>query len=99
MLGLYRALMGLRSSEPALAVGDYVSVGTNAANVFAYRRSAAGVDSFLIVLNFGEQSHTLDLSQIASQATIVVATDMQRSGVEDLSNLVLRPNEGLVLRL
>ncbi len=99
MLSLYRALTGLRRSEPALAVGDYASVDTGAADVFAYRRTAPGADSFLIVLNFGEQPHTLNLSGIAAQAALVVATGMSRSGTTPLAKLELGANEGLVFRL
>jgi hypothetical protein len=50
-------------------------------------------------LNFGSDSHTLDLSQAGFTATIAVDTDMVRSGSVDLLNLTLGANEGLVLRL
>ncbi len=106
MLNLYRALTNLRRSEPALSVGDYTSVSApqrgesrGADDIFAYLRSVPNSDRFLIVLNFGSKSHTLDLSHVAPQATIAVATDMIRSGPVDLSNLSCRPDEGLILRL
>lgn len=99
MLNLYRALTNLRRSEPALSVGDYTSVSAGVDDIFAYLRSAPNSDRFLIVLNFGPESHTLDLSHVAPQATIAVATDMVRSGPVDLSNLTCGPDEGLILRL
>jgi alpha-glucosidase len=99
MLNLYRVLTDLRRVEPALHVGDYASVDAGVDDVFAYLRTAKGVDHFLVVLNFGDEVHTLDLSQAGFTATIAVATDMVRSGSVDLSNLVLGANEGLVLRL
>jgi alpha-glucosidase len=99
MLNLYRALTRLRRAEPALSVGDYVSVDASVDDVFAYLRLAPDADRFLVVLNFGAGEHKLDLSRVAQAATIAVATDMTRSGQVDLSKLTLNPNEGLVLRL
>jgi glycosidase len=99
MLSLYRALAKLRREEPALSVGDYASVETAVSDIFAYKRTYPGVDSFLIVLNFGGETHTLDLSHVAAQATIAVATDMQRGGTVDLNNLIVEANEGFVFRL
>jgi len=99
MLNLYRALTRLRGAEPALHVGDYVSVETGVGAVFAYLRTAPGADRFLIVLNFGAEALMLDLSHVAQTATITVATDMLRCGSVDLSSLPVEPNEGLVLRL
>jgi alpha-glucosidase len=103
MLNPYRALVQLRQAEPALAVGGYETVATAAADIFAYRRTppaeTAGADSFLVVLNFGQDSHTLDLSHLAPRAAIAVASDMQRQGTVSLSALSLAPDEGLVLRL
>jgi alpha-glucosidase len=99
MLSFYRALTCLRRSEPALSLGDYVAVDTEADDVFAYQRTFAGANNFLIVLNFGPQRQTLNLSQVAHQATIAIATDMIRYGLVDLANLSLAPNEGLVLQI
>jgi hypothetical protein len=80
-------------------VGDYASVDAGVDDVFAYWRTADGVDRFLVVLNFGSDSYTLNLSHVVQEAAIAVATDMVRSGQVDLSHLMLRPNEGLILRL
>ncbi|MDX1523888.1 MAG: alpha-amylase family glycosyl hydrolase, partial [Anaerolineae bacterium] len=99
MLNFYRALAALRRAEPALSVGDYQSVEAGVDDVYAYLRSAPNADRFLVVLNFGGDGHTLDLSQVTSEATIAVATGMTRSGKVDLSELQLGPNEGLVLRM
>jgi alpha-glucosidase len=99
MLNFYRALTSLRRAEPALSVGDYVSVDVAEADIFAYLRTAPEADRFLVVLNFGSGEYTLDLSSVAPGATVAVATDMVRSSPVDLSALVLRPNEGLLLRL
>ncbi|MBN1992172.1 MAG: DUF3459 domain-containing protein [Anaerolineae bacterium] len=99
MLSLYRALTGLRRAEPALSGGDYASIEAGANDVFAYLRTAPGAGRFVVVLNFGGKSHTLDLNQVGRRAAIAVSTDMRRAGQIDLANLSLEPNEGLVLRL
>jgi len=99
MLNLFKALTTLRRNEPALHAGGYRSVESRAADVLAYVRSSDETDDFLIVLNFGGDEHTLDLSQAGQKAIIAVATDMQRSGSVDLSALKIHANEGLVLRL
>ncbi len=99
ILNLYRALTSLRRAEPALNVGDYASVESDVDDIFAYLRTAPESDRFLIVLNFGNDPHEVDLSQVADKADIAVATDMVRSGDVDLSRLELGPNEGLVLRV
>ncbi len=99
MLSLYRSLTHLRRSEPALSVGDYASLDVEAADVFAYRRTFAGANNFLIVLNFGSKQLTLNLGHAAQQAAIVVATDMIRHGPVELANLSVAPNEGLVLQI
>ncbi|MBE2223679.1 MAG: alpha-amylase [Anaerolineae bacterium] len=103
MLNLYRALAHLREEEAALRVGDYSSVETLTepaeVPIYAYQRTHPDSDSFLIVLNFGGDSHTIDLSHRSPQADIVIATDMQRSGSVALNSLVVNPHEGLVLRL
>jgi hypothetical protein len=41
----------------------------------------------------------VDLSVVARNATIAVASDMQRSGPVNLAALALGPDEGLVLRI
>jgi alpha-glucosidase len=99
MLNLYRALTRLRRDEPALCVGDYASLDAGTDDVFAYLRTAPHADRFLIVLNFSATQHTLDLSRVAQRARIAVATDLVRCGEIELAQLVLEPNEGLVLRL
>ncbi len=98
MLNLYKALAALRCQEPALSVGSYAALDTAYADVFAYKRAADGVASFLIVLNFSSARHTLNLSHITAQAEISVATGMDRSGIVGLAELALNAHEGLILR-
>jgi alpha-glucosidase len=99
MLNFYRALVQLRKDEPALIAGAYASLDAGAEDVFAYTRTLPGANRLLIVLNFGAHTHTLDLSRVASRATIAIATGMNRTGEVDLAQLDLAPNQGLVLRI
>lgn len=99
MLALYRALTSLRRAEPALHVGAYRSVEAGHPDVFAYVRTADDGAAFLVVLNFGSEAHTLDLSGVAPAADIAVATSMTRTGKVDLGRLALSADEGLILRL
>ena len=103
MLSFYRALTALRQSEPALTVGDYRSVDTGAADVFAYLRSH-GDTRFLVVLNFGGEARRLDLSAVAGRAEVAhlqvtLSTEMTAPCSMVLSALDIRPNAGLILRL
>jgi alpha-glucosidase len=100
MLSLYRALAALRRAEPALHRGAYRSVDVDADDVFAYVRSVAGCDSFLVVLNFGDQPRMVDVSGAAGgRAAIALATGMDRAGEVNPARLALAANEGLLLRL
>jgi len=99
MLTYYRALTALRQAEPALNSGAYTTVLTESDDVFAYTRTLSKHDTFLIVLNFGNQHHTLNLNNVTGSAEIALATTPQRQGSVDLATLSLKPNEGLLLRL
>lgn len=99
MFAFYRALTALRQSEPALMVGDYRSVDAGADEICAYVRAMEGSDDFLIVLNFGADGHRIDLSALSFDVTIALSSEMTRRGMVDLENLIVSPNEGLILRL
>jgi alpha-glucosidase len=97
MLNFFRALTRLRQAEPALNRGEYVAVDTDVQDIFAYRRTADS--DFMVILNFGSDTHTLNLAHVAEQAEIAISTSMNRSGPVELDNLTIQPNEGLVLRI
>ncbi len=99
MLNLYRGLSALRESEPALNWGGYRAVEVEAPDLYVYERFLEGSNRYLVALNFGEEEHTVDLGQLAPKAEVAVSTAMDREGRVDLSNLQVRPNEGLVIRL
>jgi alpha-glucosidase len=97
MLNFFRALTRLRQAEPALNRGEYVAVDTDVQDIFAYRRTADS--DFMVILNFGSDTHTLNLAHLANQAEIAIATGMNRSGLVKLDSLTIHPNEGLILQL
>ena len=100
MLSLFRALTRLRQAEPALHGGRYraVEAQDHPESVFAYLREGEGA-RFLVVLNFGGKSHTLNFGSVASSGRIEVATDMRHGGAVALDQLELQPNQGLLIRL
>jgi alpha-glucosidase len=95
MLSLFRRLIEIRRELPALTIGSHRSLDV-AADVLAYVREHAG-QRVLVLLNFGQQSHHLDLSSVGGQAEVLCSTQMDRHEQNDLAQLLLRPDEGLVL--
>jgi glycosidase len=98
-LNLFRALTALRRKTIALSVGSYHEVETpHADSVLAYERRAAG-SRVLVALNTTGREQTLDLSAARPKAETLVSTELDRDGVEELRQLRLRANEGLVMRI
>ncbi|MCZ2982668.1 alpha-glucosidase C-terminal domain-containing protein, partial [Acinetobacter baumannii] len=62
MLTLHRRLLALRRDHAALAVGDYRGLPVEAADVFAYERSADG-ESLRVILNFGDAPQSLPVPE------------------------------------
>jgi alpha-glucosidase len=88
MLNLYRQLLKLRRSEPALSVGAFELLDSHA-DVLAYRRSH-GDRHVLIALNLSSEPRSVDLPV----GELLLSTiDL---GVFDGS---LRANEGVILRV
>src|SRR5579859_824647 len=98
LLMLVHRLLAVRRTTPALSVGRYQTVPTEATGVFTYLREHAG-QRVLVVLNFGHGGGTLDLSHLAPEGLIAVSTHLDREGAAPLSALQVRGDEGLVIRL
>lgn len=98
MLSYFRALTTLRQNTPALSLGDYAPVDTEANDIFAYTRNN-GTDRVLVVLNFADSNARLDLSRLGDRTEILLSTYMRRTGKMDLLRLQVHPNEGLVLKI
>jgi alpha-glucosidase len=98
VLGLYRRLIDLRRSEPALTVGAYTPVEVSeGSDVVAYVRRE-GSSRLLVALNLGAQPQRTRTGELDAGGTVVLSTHLDREG-ERVDEISLRPNEGLVIRL
>jgi alpha-glucosidase len=97
-LSFVRELIHLRSREPALQAGTQRLVGV-ASDVFCFERELDR--RFLVALNFRSDRVPLALGDHAhGPAFLELSTHPGREhGAADLRNLILEPDEGLILRL
>ncbi|MGZ8263644.1 MAG: alpha-amylase family glycosyl hydrolase [Burkholderiales bacterium] len=99
ILVLYRRLIVLRRGEPALEVGRFEPCPA-AQDVLAYfRYGREGEASFLIVLNLGSRPQVLAGSRRTEGACVAVGTHHAREGERIHGDVLLGPNDGVVLRL
>ena len=96
MLALHRRLIALRRAEPALEVGSYTAVPATG-DVLAYLREG-GERRFLVALNLGDQGATLELPD-GMRGTVTIGTHQDREGAVIEGPVVLRGDEGMVIRL
>ena len=100
MLSLFRALTALRRAEPALNRGGIELVDVPTPGVLAYRRTHEEGDSFLVLLNFGDESHPFNLDALDPEGTeIILSTDPTRTIGAVAGAVSLAGNEGVILRL
>jgi alpha-glucosidase len=92
LLSLYRRLIALRQSEPALMVGSYTPIPAEG-DVIAYAREHEG-RRFLVALNLGAEAATVNT---AKGGRVAVCTDVSREGEVVAGEVALRGNEGLVI--
>jgi hypothetical protein len=94
----FRALAALRQPSPALTLGTYRSLDAGPENIYAYQREH-GDERILVVLNFADTTHRLNLSAAGTEADILLSTGMQSTGKVRLRGLYIVGHEGLILRL
>ncbi|MCO6419508.1 DUF3459 domain-containing protein [Siccirubricoccus sp. KC 17139] len=98
MLSLYRALLALRRSEPALSVGTYAAVPTDADTVLAYdRQDEASGRRLRIALNLGARPQRL--AGFAPGARVLVSTRRDRPAGPIDGMVLLRAAEGVVMAM
>ena len=97
ILSLYSKLIKVRRGEPALEVGRLEPVEAEG-DLLAYIRRD-GHSAFLVALNFGSQSQTMDISSKGSEGRITFSTRLDRSGEIVRGVLDIRPEEGMLVRL
>ena len=89
ILQLYRRLLELRRSEPALHLGTYRARDDGPDGVYLYERAHADRTA-VIAINFSDAGTEVDIGD----AHVVVSTHLDRDRVS--GSVALRPNEGIV---
>lgn len=97
MLSFYKSLINLRSSEPALNVGDFFPVPSSK-NIFAYQRSFSK-KTFLIVLNLGSSDETFQTNINDLHGEIVFSTHPKSEGKKIDRQVQLLPNQGIIAKI
>jgi alpha-glucosidase len=97
IFNLYRALITLRRTTPALMAGSYAPVATTG-DLLAYRREYAG-NALLIVLNLGAEPISIGSDTMAFSGELLLSTRPDRADETVSGGLVLRGDEGLIIRL
>ena len=96
ILNLYIQLLEIRHSYDVLQVGDYHPINNVPEDCFVYTRTTTGEQVFVIALNFSNEEKHLQLLQY-NRGQQVLTTHLDFTGSIDLSNLVLRGNEGVIV--
>jgi alpha-glucosidase len=94
LLNLYRHLLELRKSEPALTAGSYVQVERRAP-VIAYRRETDD-QRLLVLLNLSASEFSFGFG---GSGRILLSTFLDRENQAAQDVVTLRANEGLLIDL
>ncbi|MBU0705377.1 MAG: DUF3459 domain-containing protein, partial [Chloroflexi bacterium] len=97
MLNLYRQLLRYRRGSPALYGGAYRSLDVGDDDCFVYLRTA-GDERRLIALNFANKTRQVSIPG-EDKGQIVISTHLDREERVSLSQLELRPHEGIIVEL
>ena len=98
LLSLYRRLIAVRGSMPALARGTHRSLFGVAPDVLAWLREA-DAERVLVLLNTGDRPRTCDLARVDAPFGEVLVATSDRSGRVQLEGLTLAGLEGVAIRL
>jgi alpha-glucosidase len=102
LFSLYRKLIWLRKTTPALMSGTYREVAGGPLTCLVYLRETGEPlsERLLIAINFSPAPHTFALSSIDVRGVILLSTDPHSTGRSFLSARVhLGPDEGILVRL
>jgi alpha-glucosidase len=97
MLNLYRQLLKVRRNTPALVQGTYRSLDVEHEDCFVYLREHPE-GSRLIALNFTDQPRSLSVPY-GDHVGIALSTHLDRTEEVSLSELSLRPHEGIIVEV
>jgi alpha-glucosidase len=92
ILAFYRRLIALRREHLALSVGDYMPGGVEG-DVFWFERRH-GHTRLVVALNFGHAASAVSLSR---NGQVLLSTYLDRESERIGTELVLRPDEGIVV--
>jgi alpha-glucosidase len=95
MLMFTQRLLELRRALPALALGSYQSIEQENVNCFVYLRQHHD-QRYLVILNFSAQDQMVTVPG-HNQGNIILSTCIDREGTIDLSAVLLRGNEGILI--
>jgi alpha-glucosidase len=96
-LNFTRTLLRLRRAMPVLhQKGVFTFIDDLPDDILAFTR---GMDRgrVIVIVNFGEKEHTLNLSVLATQGEVLLNTTNERSGEVQMGALDLYPHEGILL--
>ncbi len=96
MLSLVRNLIELRRNHAALRVGD-LRLLSSEGDILAWERKLDG-ETLRVALNMGPEEQPLDTSIVAAGSEILLSTRPDRAPGPLDGELVLAPNEGVVVR-
>lgn len=100
MLSLYKRLISLRQSQPALTVGAYKPVYSDRLIISYIREAPRKEDlSFLIVLNLSHRACTFAPTKISFKGLIEIDTFPEEEGLSVTDTIALNGDEGLIIRL
>jgi alpha-glucosidase len=97
MLNLYRQLLKYRRNSPALEGGAYRSLDVGDEDCFVYLREHRE-GTRLIALNFTAQPKNLSVP-FGDRGELALSTYLDRSEKVSLSELSLRPHEGVIVEV
>ncbi len=95
LLNLYKKLIALSKSEPALQYGTYTSFDVTSHHVFAFERSYEKEKVF-VYLNFKNESRSIVLPEGSFEIILSTNPQTQLQSIE--KELVLASNEGVIVR-
>ncbi len=92
LLNFYRNMIQLRKQTPALKDGDYLPISSDDLDYLVFLRQSASVDQkCLVILNFSEQKHLLNLGLKVSKVRCLYSSQINKNTISQLSKLEIEP--------
>jgi alpha-glucosidase len=98
MLVLYRRLIELRRTQPALSIGEYVAAQASG-DLLSYRRRFDTSNQLFIILNLGTEASNFSITTSPSVGRVALSTNLDRAGESIHGRIALRPDEGVIVEM